>query len=372
MAKTVVVAGTRGIPDVSGGVETHVENLFPAIRENGYDVTVCCRSCYIPEEKRVAAYRGCALVYLDTPRKKSFEAIVHTFRSILYAKKAHADIIHIHAIGPALLIPYARLLGLKTVFTHHGPDYERQKWGALARFMLRSGERMGCRYAHRVIVISNVIYELVAKKYNRTDALIIPNGVMLPKPQRGVSYLDSLGIHPKKYILSVARFVEEKGLHDLIAAFSHLAPKDWQLVIAGDADHETEYSRKLKAIAVENKSIILTGYIKGDALAQIYWNAGLFVLPSYHEGLPIALLEAMSYNLPVLVSDIPPHREIALDSRCYFKTKDIEDLSIKIGIAISDSVNNTANYSTLIKEKYNWDKIAVQTCNVYSSMVTPD
>lgn len=165
--KKIVVTGTRGIPGVMGGVETHCEELFPRLAERGWDVTVVRRSNYV--EDGLKEWKGVRLVTLPSPKKKSFEAIIHTFRAINEARRVGADILHIHAIGPALLVPYAKMLGMKVVFTHHGPDYDRDKWGLAAKTMLKLGERMGCMFADDVIVISDVIRNLISRKYGRTN-----------------------------------------------------------------------------------------------------------------------------------------------------------------------------------------------------------
>ena len=154
----IVVTGTRGIPNVMGGVETHCEELFPRIAEKGEDVTVIRRSNYVSDG--MTEWKGVRLVTLPSPKKKSFEAIIHTFRAINKAKKLGADILHIHAIGPALLVPYAKMRGMNVVFTHHGPDYDRDKWGFAAKTILKLGEIMGCMFADEVIVISDVIKNL--------------------------------------------------------------------------------------------------------------------------------------------------------------------------------------------------------------------
>ena len=158
----IVVTGTRGIPNIMGGVETHCEELFPLISNMGYDTTIIRRSNYVKDE--LPEWKGVKLVNVQSPKKKSFEAIIHTFRAINRAKKLGADILHIHAIGPAMLFPYAKLRGLKVVFTHHGPDYDRDKWGLLAKTMLKFGEMMGCKFADHVIVISEVIKNLILRK----------------------------------------------------------------------------------------------------------------------------------------------------------------------------------------------------------------
>ena len=125
----IIVTGTRGIPSIQGGVETHCEELYPLMLSSGnIHIMLICRSAYISKEKRRINYKGIDLKTLYSPKSKSFEAIVHTFLTVLYAAYKRPDILHIHAIGPNLLTPLARLLGLKVVMTHHGPDYERQKW----------------------------------------------------------------------------------------------------------------------------------------------------------------------------------------------------------------------------------------------------
>ena len=281
----IVVTGTRGIPDIMGGVETHCEELFPRIAAMGHDVTVIRRSCYVTENNRLATYKGVKLKDVYAPRKKSLEAIVHTFLAVIEAKRLKADVVHIHAIGPSLMVPFARLLGLKVVTTHHGPDYDRKKWGRFAKLMLQLGERNGAMYSNEVIVISRVIADILKTKYNR-DSNLIFNGVNTPHVSGKTGYIDSIGLSDGKYVLAVGRFVKEKGFDMLIDAFVKAGMHDFKLVIAGDADHEDEYSLMLKRKALDN-GVVLTGFVKGEKLSQLLAHAALFVLPSFHEGLPI-------------------------------------------------------------------------------------
>lgn len=253
----VFVTGTRGIPDIPGGVEKHCQELFPRIAARGHEVLLCTRDSYIT--KKTDKWRGVKLINCFAPRKKSFEAIVHTFIALFTARRYSPDVIHIHAIGPSLLTPIARLMGLKVVVTNHGPDYDRQKWGKVAKSVLRLGEKMGGLFANEVIVISTVIANIIQERCHRESNLIY-NGVNLPEQSENVDFLTEIGIEPNKYVLAVARFVPEKGLHDLINAFRAI-DCDYKLVIAGDADHETEYSRNLRQMASEDDRIILTGYI---------------------------------------------------------------------------------------------------------------
>ena len=355
----IAVTGTRGIPNIMGGVETHCEELFPRIAKLGFDVCVMCRSNYVVNEQ--AEWNGVKLMSIASPKNKSLEAIVHTFRAVNAAKKWGADVVHIHAVGPALVAPYAKLLGMKVVFTHHGPDYDRDKWGRMAKFILKLGERMGCKFADQVIVISDVIKNLIAKKYNRTENVhLIYNGAPDSEICDYPEYFQDLGIEKEKYILGMCRFVPEKNLHHLIEACAKIDMKGYKLVLAGDADFEDSYSKKLKEMARKN-NVVLTGFIKGKKLHSLLTNCACYCLPSSHEGLPIALLEAMSYGVRVLASDIPANLEVGLAEDNYFHCGNIDELAEKLQKIINTS-NERVNYDM---EKYNWDVIASQVADVY-------
>ena len=373
----IVVTGTRGIPNVMGGVETHCEELFPRIAAMGEDVTVIRRASYVSDG--LTEWKGVKLVDIATPKKKSFEAIVHTFRAINKAKRLGAEVLHVHAIGPALLVPYARLLGIKVVFTHHGPDYDRDKWGTAAKMILKLGERMGCMFANEVIVISDVIKNLIARKYGRTEHVhLIYNGVPSPEICDYPEYFEELGIEKGKYILGMCRFVPEKNLHHLVAAFAEMNKglkgekvkglkgekvNGLKLVLAGDTDFEDEYSRGLKEMARKN-GVVLTGFIKGRKLHSLLTNCCCYCLPSSHEGLPIALLEAMSYKVPVVVSDIPANLEVGLPKEDYFPCGDVKALAEKLREVVSKPLR-PVDYDM---GKYDWDKIAKQVDDVYKGL----
>lgn len=367
----VVVLGTRGFPDVQGGVEKHCEQLYPRLVELGCDVTVITRTPYISKERRVAEWNGVRFIHLWCPKRKSFEAITHTLLGILSSKFIRPDILHIHAIGPSLLTPIANLLGLPVVMTHHGPDYERAKWGTIAKAVLKIGERTGVNSSKRIIAISRGIQNHIKDKYKK-DAIFIPNGVNIPEPVAPGKALKKWRLEPKGYVFSASRFVPEKGLHNLIEAYRMIKSPTFKLVIAGEADHETSYSRHLKKLAVETKGVVLTGFVTGETLAELYSNAGLFVLSSYYEGLPIALLEALSYGLPVLVSDIPQHREISLNKFRYYKLGDIRELSLKLVECFNTGIENSGKerYLSILQTEYNWDNIAGRTLEVYKDIIS--
>lgn len=358
----IVIVGTRGIPEIQGGVETHCQELYPRLAAMGHDVTVICRSCYV-DKNHPSDYKGVRLLRVFAPRKKSLEAIVHTTLAIIKARTLSPDIIHIHAVGPALLAPLARLLGMKVVFTNHGPDYDRHKWGKMAKKILRLGERMGAKFANQVIVISKVIASIMADNYDRNDTNLIFNGVNKPVKSSSTDYIASLGLEQGRYIVAVGRFVKEKGFDDLIKAYSKIGDSGFKLAIAGDADHPDEYSESLKKLAATTPGVVLTGFIRGEKMNQLMTNAALFAMPSYHEGLPIALLEAMSYGLDVAVSDIPANRIAELAPGDFFHVGDIDDLA---GL-LQRKIKAQTGIRVYDLSRYDWDYIARQTAAVYSA-----
>lgn len=367
----VFVTGTRGIPHIMGGVEAHCEALMPRLAAMGLDLTVVRRTGYVPANAPHGEWEGVKLLDLPSPHQKWLEAFLHTFRAVREARRRGADVVHIHAIGPALAVPLAKWLGLKVVFTHHGFDYDRAKWSRPARWALRWGERCGCRWADRVIVISEMIRTHVAKRHGRTDVALIPNGAPKPCPTDDPALFARLGIHKGGYLLSACRFVPEKNLHHVVEAFARLrgevpAVREGRikLVLAGDADFQDAYATQLKARARE-EGIVLPGFLNGPPLQALLTGARGYVLASSHEGLPIALLEAMAYGLPVAVSDIAPNLEVALPAECYFPTGDIPALAARLKALLAVDAPARVAYDM---RKYDWDEIARQTAAVYHSL----
>lgn len=366
----IFVLGTRGFPNVQGGVEKHCEELFQRLASRENEVTVLTRTPYIPKNERIGKWKGIKFVHLWCPKAKSLEAIIHSLLGAIIARFYSPDILHIHAIGPATVTPLARLLGLNVVLTHHGPDYERQKWGKLAKYVLRFGEKMGVRYANKVIAISEVIKNSIEAKYKRNDSYLIYNGITKPERISPGSILKKYDLIPGNYIFTACRFVPEKGLTELIQAYSKIET-DSKLVISGAADHVTDYSRTVEELAAKY-NVVLTGNVFGPELGELFSNAGLFVLPSYYEGLPIALLEALSYDLPVLISDIPAHMEIQLNPERYFKVGNEEALIEKMECLLHKPLtSDELNYNRkILQEKYDWDVISDQVISVYQSVLT--
>lgn len=363
----VLAIGFRGLPGIQGGVETHAENLYPILAVLGCDVEVVVRTPYMTSPW-VSDWQGIRLRRIWSPKSKGLEAIVHTFLCVLYAALSRPDVLHIQAIGPALMTPLARLFGIRVVVTHHGPDYDRQKWGPFARWSLRMGERFGMRYSNGRIVISEVIRSLVAAKH-QSDATLIPNGVVLPALPTSTDTLARFGLQSGKYILLVSRLVPEKRHLDLIAAFRRADICDWKLAIVGGADHTDAYSQQVLSVASTTVGVVCTGFQSGSDLVELYGHAGCFVLPSSHEGLPIAMLEALSYGLPVISSDIPANLEVGLPPEHYFPLGNVDVLATKLVKFTKldwTDIDRSAQRAWVI-ERYNWHTIAQQTLAVYKS-----
>ncbi|GHT37073.1 glycosyl transferase [Bacteroidia bacterium] len=360
----IVVCGTRGFPNIQGGVETHCEELYPRVAALGYEIVVVRRKGYV-EKGSPLSCRGVAFKDTFAPRVVALESVWHTAIGVLCAKWEKADLLHIHAVGPSIVIPIAKLLGLRVVVTHHGPDYERKQWNFFARFFIKLGERMAARYANEIIAISPVICNILSNKYRRTKHVhLIYNGVNIPASIPDTSYINSLGLEANRYILAVGRFVEEKNFDHLVETYSTMEEaRSYKLAIAGDSDIETAYSRELKAKAKE-KGVVLAGMVKGEKLAGLYAHAALFVLPSSHEGLPITLLEAMSYRRKVVVSNIQANRAVGLEPYCYFESGDWDDFRTSMSRQLEAS-NKDAAYDL---SKYNWDTIAASTAAVYDTL----
>lgn len=361
----VMMLGLRGFPNVQGGVETHAEHLCPRLAKLGCDVTVLVRSPYQPAEV-TPMWNGVRFIPLWAPKSKGLEAILHSFLGVLYAAIKRPDILHIQAIGPAILTLLARLLGLTVVVTHHGPDYDRQKWGHFARTVLRLGERWGMRLSNGRIVISKVIADLVYAKHG-VKSTLIPNGVVIPEIPTTMDALHEHGLIHNRYILLVSRLVEEKRHLDLIEAFSRAEIAGWKLVLVGASDHNDAYAGKVYAAAQQTHDVVLAGFQKGLPLHQLYAYAGLFVLPSSHEGLPIAMLEALSFGLPVIASDIPANLEVGLPDECYFKLGNIDELAQMMKNAVQKTLNDHSREARreFVASKYDWNKIAGETVSVY-------
>ncbi|HWU94188.1 MAG TPA: glycosyltransferase family 4 protein [Sphingomonas sp.] len=362
-APTICVTGLRGFPHVMGGIESHCEELLPRIKALWPDhrSVVLGRAPYLPAAEN--EHRGVEIIGIPCPRSQNLEAIVSTFLAVLAARRRGAELIHIHAIGPALLAPFARLLGLKVVVTHHGTDYHRAKWGKVARTALRAGEWLALNFADRVIAVSPSLATQLKRQFPARAQRIsyIPNGTSdLPDDADPDLVLERIGVERGGFLLAVARLVPEKGLHDLIAAFE-ASGSPLKLVIAGATDHESDYARELQARAGDR--VLFAGVQSRATLKCLYEQCALFVMPSYHEGLPIAALEAASCGARMLLSDIPANLDIGLDAPNYFPVGDVAMLTERLNADCAEfQIDRDA-----VRARFSWDKAAEDTLAVYRS-----
>jgi glycosyltransferase involved in cell wall biosynthesis len=364
----ICVVGLRGVPGVMGGIESHCEQIFPRLKRlhADYDITIIGRRPYVGG----AAYEheGIRVVPLPAARSKYLEAITNTALAVLYARFFEkAQLVHIHGIGPALLGPMVRLLGMKLVVTHHGQDFERAKWNSIAKAVLRLGEQCAVRAAHRVIVVSKSVTEELRRQNRRRDARIeyIPNGATElpadPLVGDGAAPLTALGLTPGGYILAVGRLVPEKAFHLLIDAF-RVARPGLKLAIVGRADHDDAYSRELMTKAGDD--VIFCGFQNHGTLRSLYRHAALFVLPSTHEGLPIAALEAAKLGVPMVLSDIQANLDIGLAGQNYFRSGNVQALAEKLGQDYRDFAVDAQE----IGRRFDWGVITEATQKVYAQL----
>ncbi|HNV12575.1 MAG TPA: glycosyltransferase family 4 protein [bacterium] len=361
----IYIIGQKGIPATSGGVENHVENLAIELVKKGHGVFAYTRHNY--SDKNVKEYKGIKLIPLPSLNSKNLDAISHTFLACLdFIFKRKADVIHFHSIGPASLIWLIKLFKPKTrvIFTFHSQCYYNTKWGKIAKLYLMLGERIGCRLADKVIVVSKSLKKYVENKYQRLVEYI-PNGVR-QIDNKPVSKIKELwDLEKDSYILSVSRIVKNKGLEYLVEAYKKIETNK-KLVIVGDGD----FLEQLKEKAENNKNIIFAGTQVGDTLAELFSNAALFVQASEAEGLSISLLEAISAKLPLLVSSIDANKEVVENNALIFENKNVEDLKNKLEIflnhkndlGIDKMIENS--YNDLLVE-YNWEKITENIINLY-------
>jgi glycosyltransferase involved in cell wall biosynthesis len=360
----VAMIGQKGIPSRAGGVEIHVEEIAKRMIKDGYQVTVYCRKTYC--EERMYIHEGVILKYIPTINTKSLDAIIYTFLATMHALISGVKVFHYHALGPSTLAFIPKLFGKKVICTVHGLDWKREKWGKLAKNYLKFGEYVTAKVPDETIVVGKPLVDYYKDKYNR-DVTYIPNGVDIPEIREAQIITKKYNLKKDDYILFLARLVPEKGAHYLIEAFKYLKT-DKKLVIAGGSSHSNDYVKKLKKMG-EHENIIFTGFITGRELEELYSNAYIYVLPSEIEGLPISLLEAMSYSNCCLVSNIPENDTVLKEYGYSFKNKNVNDLKKTIEYLLNNNgevlkiKKISQNY---IKKKYNWEYIVKNLKEVYT------
>lgn len=303
--------GQKGIPATFGGIEAHVEALSTRLAARGHEVDIYVRSWYTDTDTR--ALRGVSLKHVPTIHTKHLDATLHSFLATVDGVLRGYDVLHFHAVGPGSFAGLAALTGRASVLTVHSLDWERAKWGGVAKSLMRLGTRIALASAREVIAVSLELVDYLFSHYDR-KAHHIPNGVELPELERDPTsdILARLGLQRDAYFLFLGRFVPEKRLEKLVDAFRSLGDPRLTLVLAGDASGP--YAESIRDTARDLRCLF-PGVIQGDDKEALLRGARAAVLPSELEGLPIFLLEAMARGVPVVASDLPPHRELLADGR---------------------------------------------------------
>lgn len=371
----IAMIGHKRIPSREGGVEVVVNELSVRMAKLGHHVEAYNRFGHHVSGKKYDEeygwkgrkfYKGVRIYIVPTFRRSSLNAIVYTFFATIMALFHHYDVIHYHAEGPCAMLWLPHFLKRKVVVTIHGLDWQRAKWGNFASFVIKFGERMAAKYADDVIVLSDNVKRYFADVYQR-EVTYIPNGINRPKPQGAAVIEEKYGLKKDGYFLFLARIVPEKGLHYLIEAFSELET-DKKLVIAGGSSQAMDYMERIHRMAAEDERILMTDFVQGQVLEELYANAYAFVLPSDVEGMALTLLEAMSYGACCLVSDIRENTEVVEDKALTFRKGDVKDLRRQLAWMLShpDEVRCMGEESVdYICGKYDWDDVTRRTIAVY-------
>ncbi|WP_243058747.1 glycosyltransferase family 4 protein [Nocardioides sp. SR21] len=357
-ALRIAMIGLRGIPAQYGGVERHVEELSVRLVDRGHDVTVFCRHGYAPECG--PTYRGVRLRELPTVHLKGAEALVHSGLGALTAGGHRFDVAHFHAMGPGLFTPWSRAFGGSAIVqTIHGLDEQRGKWGGGAQRLLRVGALLSAHVPDEVVVVSRELGEHYRERYGRYTSYVTNGVPAVTEPDLGL--LADLGLTPGGYAVFVGRMVPEKAPDLLLQAYRDV-PGDLPLVLVGDSSDTDGYVAQLRELAALDPRVRLVGFRYGAELAALYGGARLFVQPSLLEGLPITLLEAAAYGVPVLASDIPPHREVVggLDAaRMLFRAGDRDGLTAALTACLGadpDVARAAARrFRDEVTARYSWD-----------------
>jgi len=368
----VAMIGHKRIPSREGGVEIVVDELSTRMVKLGCEVDAYNRYGKHTagkrfDERRGKYYNGIRLITIPTPKSSSLNAIVYSFLAALRSLFGGYDVIHFHAEGPCTMLCIPKIFGIHTVATIHGLDWQRSKWGNFASKVLKSGERMAAKHADEVIVLSQNMQVYFREVYQR-ETHFIPNGINCPEIRANSLIKETYGLEKDGYLLFLARIVPEKGLHYLIEAFGQVKTSK-KLVIAGGSSHSHEYMDKIRSMAAQDNRIIMTDFVHGQCLEELYSNAYLFVLPSDVEGMALGLLEAMSFGNCCVVSDIEENKEVVEEHAVTFQKGNVQDLKEKLQQLI-DSPEEVLKYKKtsqeFICEKYNWDSVVNETLTLYN------
>lgn len=367
----IAMLGHKRIPSREGGVEIVVKELSTRMVQQGHEVTCYNRSGHHVNGKEFdteysGEYKGIKLKSVFTVDKKGLAAMTSSFFGAICCAFGKYDVAHFHAEGPCAMLWLPKLFGKRCIATIHGLDWQRAKWGGFATKYIKFGEKIAAKHADEVIVLSKGVQGYFQKEYGR-KTVFIPNGVNRPEIRKAVLIQEQWDLEKDGYILFLGRLVPEKGIRYLIEAFKQVQT-DKKLVIAGGSSDTDAFTQELKALSAGDERIIFTGFVQGQTLDELYSNAYIYTLPSDLEGMPLSLLEAMSYGNCCLVSDIAECAEVVEDKAVLFRKGDVEDLRSQLQRLcngpklVQEYKDSAANF---ICKKYSWDDVAKRTLKLY-------
>lgn len=370
----IAVYGHKSIPSREGGIEVVVQEMTTRMASHGYNVTCLNRGgdhelFENHQEVKDGTYRGVRLETVPTIDKSGLAAVTSSFFAAWKAALGQYDIVHIHAEGPAAFCWIPKLFGKKVIVTVHGLDWKRDKWHGFAKKYIRYGEHSAARYADEIIVLSHSMEQYFEDVYNRKTTYI-PNGTEILNPECPDLIQSEFGLEKDGYILYLGRLVPEKKADVLIKAFRN-TDTNKKLVIAGPDSETDEYICRLHELAEGDPRIIFTGFVKGKIHKELMSNTYCYVLPSGLEGMPLSLLEAMSYGNCCITSDIPECKEVIGDHGITVAPGDVDQLQIALQHLI-DNPSTVEKYreSTrqLVSSKESWDDVVLQTLTIYNEL----
>ena len=363
--------GMKKVPSREGGIEIVVEEISTRMAAMGHEVICYNRNTHHVsgrnfDSEKLKDYKGVRMKYVPTIDKRGLAAVSSAFFATFAAAFGRYDVVHIHAEGPAFICWLPRLFRKRVIVTVHGLDHQRAKWGKFASSFIMMGEKNAVRFANEIIVLSKGVQDYFRKTYGR-ETVFIPNGVNRPEKHEAKEITDSFGLKKDGYILFLGRLVPEKGIRYLIEAFKNVNT-DKHLVIAGGSSDSSGFVNELHDLAEGDGRILFTGFVQGRILEELYSNAYIYVLPSDLEGMPLSLLEAMSYGNACLTSDIEECASVVEDKAVIFRKSDISDLTEKLQKMcdnpemVEGLKNEAADY---ICSRFNWDEVVAETLKVY-------
>lgn len=367
----IAMLGHKRIPSREGGIEIVVEELSTRMVKQGYEVTCFNRKGHHVSGKKydhekLDSFKGVRLKDVFTIDKKGLAAMVASISASFRAAFGKYDVVHFHAEGPCAMLWLPKLLRKRCIATIHGLDHQRAKWGRFASAYIMFGEKVAVKYADEIIVLSEGVQNYFMKKYGRKTKFI-PNGVNRPVIRAADEITTRWGLEKNSYILFLGRIVPEKGLRYLIEAFKNVST-DKKLVIAGGSSDTEMFMNELKEMAKGDQRILFTGFVQGAVLDELYSNAYIYTLPSDLEGMPLSLLEAMSYGNCCLVSNIAECATVVESKAEIFQKGNTRDLKEKLQI-LCNNPELVKKYQKdavgFILGKYNWDDVIDKTIQLY-------